>query len=473
MKKGSITVFLSLTLGVILSLVLTVVDSARYSAEKARIEMVMYMGLHSIFAEYNRELLSQYDLYFIDSSYGGKDASTVETAEHLKDYMEYNLRPSKGRVLAPGDLLGLKLKDVDIDMPSFATDSGGRVFKRQAIEAAKDKFGMSAARHIKKLCRDYKGSHIDREKVDVRRSEVNKKLAGVDMKDKARRISKVYDRRSGNIEKLIMGARFSVSTKDLPLDETASYRVNEKGVGMVGSCEDPDSFINNMLFIQYLRWKCSDYTKDLGHDSCSYELEYILNGKNTDKANIRETVKKLFFMREAADTMAIYRDAGKKSQAKTVAAAAAAIIALVTGTDLTEPITHMILIAWGFAEAVVDVRTLLGGGKVPLVKKPGEWSIGNVAKIPFFRTMKGGGSRGLSYTDYLTIMLEAENELHETTIAKRGMDVIEMNIRTTPGNSNFRLDGCIEYLEANAVIKDSSGRNFTIRRDYSYMPVIF
>ncbi len=77
MKKGSITVFLTLILGVILSLVLTVVESARYSTEIARIEMSLYMGLHSIFAEYNRELLSQYDLYFIDSSYGGKDASTL------------------------------------------------------------------------------------------------------------------------------------------------------------------------------------------------------------------------------------------------------------------------------------------------------------------------------------------------------------------------------------------------------------
>ncbi len=391
----------------------------------------------------------------------------------MKDYMEYNIRPSKGLAFTPGDLLGLKLKDVDIDMPSFATDAGGRVFKRQEIEAAKDKFGISAAHHIKKLYRDYKGSHIESEKVEERRDYVNRKLYDVEIKDKAKRVSRVYDKRSGSIENLIMGARFSVSDKNLPLDNTTSYRVNKKGVGMVGACEDPDSFINNMLFIQYLRWKYSDYTRDLGHDSCSYELEYVLNGKNTDKANIRETVKKLFLMREGANTMAIYRDSDKKSQAKAVGSVAAAAIAVVTGTDLTEPLTHMILIAWGFAEAVVDVRTLLGGGKVPLVKRSDEWAIRSVAQIPFFRTMKGGGSKGLGYTDYLTILLTAENELHETTVAKRAMDVVEMNIRTTPGNSNFRLDGCIEYLEANAVIEDSSGRNLTIRRDYSYMPIIF
>ena len=472
MKKGSITVFLSLVLGVILSLVLTVVDSARYSAEKARIEMVLYMGLHSIFAEYNRELLSQYDLYFIDSSYGGRDASTVETAKHLKDYMDYNLRPEKGSLTGVGDLLALRLGSVDIETPSFATDSGGRVFKRQAVEAVRDKYGISAAEHIGEILSDYRSSNIKDENVENRRGEKDEKLRGIELEDDIKKVNRVYDKRDGVIERLILGSSLEISDKTLDLDNTVSHRVNEKGVGLVGADEDPDSLVNNLLFLEYLRWKFSDYTNNLGHDSASYELEYILSGKNTDRANLREAVTKLFLMREAADTIAIYQDRGKMRQAEGVAAAAAAIIALVTGTDLKEPLKNMILVTWGFAEAVLDVRGLMAGGKVPLIKKPHDWKIRTVAGIPFFMTKDGKGRKGLNYKDHLTVMLGAENGLNETTITKRAMDMIELNLRTTPGNDDLRLDGCIEYLEADVTVRDRSGREFSIRRDYSYMPVV-
>ena len=68
---------------------------------------------------------------------------------------------------------------------------------------------------------------------------------------------------------------------------------------------------------------------------------------------------------------------------------------------------------------------------------------------------------GLSYTDYLRIFLALENV---DTKTKRFMNLVEMDIRKTDGNQYFRLDTCVDYLEAEAFISSGYGANFSIFR---------
>ena len=72
MRKGYITVFLTLSLTLILSLVFTVIEGARISAIRMKFECVADIGMNSVLAEYHRELLEQYELLFVDMSYGGR-----------------------------------------------------------------------------------------------------------------------------------------------------------------------------------------------------------------------------------------------------------------------------------------------------------------------------------------------------------------------------------------------------------------
>ncbi len=137
--RGTITVFLSLILTLILSLVMAVLESAIYHGERMKTEMIMDMGMDSIFAEYNRMLLSRYDLYFIDTSYGTDRSGMKELSEHLKVFLEKNCDTSKGSFFSKGDFFDMKMKSEEISDISYASDSTGRVFKRQAILAVKDR----------------------------------------------------------------------------------------------------------------------------------------------------------------------------------------------------------------------------------------------------------------------------------------------------------------------------------------------
>ena len=87
MRKGYITVYLSLVTGILLSLLLTVIEGVRMHTIRTQTECVMDMAMDSALAEYHREMLEQYELFFIDMSYGGTSPAFSNTEEHIRNYM--------------------------------------------------------------------------------------------------------------------------------------------------------------------------------------------------------------------------------------------------------------------------------------------------------------------------------------------------------------------------------------------------
>ena len=89
--EGYLTVFLSLILSIMSSLMLVRILGARENLRQMQIECITDICMNNILAEYHRELLEQYDLFFIDTSYGTSYASYEQTAAHLEEYLTYNL----------------------------------------------------------------------------------------------------------------------------------------------------------------------------------------------------------------------------------------------------------------------------------------------------------------------------------------------------------------------------------------------
>ena len=78
----------------------------------------------------------------------------------------------------------------------------------------------------------------------------------------------------------------------------------------------------------------------------------------------------------------------------------------------------------------------------------------------------GQTGSGFSYEDYLRVFLAAENK---TLKCMRAMDVIEMNLRQTEGNRNFRMDGCVEYISMSAAMTCRGRYRLYIDRKMSYL----
>ena len=54
------------------------------------------------------------------------------------------------------------------------------------------------------------------------------------------------------------------------------------------------------------------------------------------------------------------------------------------------------------------------------------------------------------------------------TTTYRLMDIMEMDIRKTSGNENFRMDGCIDSLTASVSYQGADKKSYSIVRSYGY-----
>lgn len=475
MKRGQITVFLSLILSIILAVLSAGIESARTAGMRMKLENAMDMGLYSVFAEYNRELLEHYDLYFIDTSYGGGTPSPYYTGEHLRNYMEHNLKTGKDLLtFHTVDFTGLSAEKAEITKFSFATDDDGAVFKRQAVHYMKDIYGISIIHQIRSQIQKYQSSGIAGKDVDSEREEAERRLhewkipsenEGEEEKipDIDNPADDVNHARNG-ILTFVIKEGMSVSDKKVQVSDLASHRQLQKGDGIADGTEDIQSNINELLFGKYIEKKCSSYTNPLPHEPLTYETEYILCGKNSDAENLKAAVGKLLKLREASNVIYLFSDSGKQAQAEALAAAIAAAAGF---PPLTELIKYSLIFAWAFVESIIDVRILLEGGKVPLIKTAQDWNF-EIENIDHFSEALEGGKengKGLLYNDYLQIFLYFQNK-HQKVF--RCMDVIELNLRKTAGNGRFRMDGCMDYMEADVSAVSSFGYAFKIKRDYGY-----
>lgn len=475
MKRGQITVFLSLILSLILSILLAGIESARIAGMRMKLENAMDMGLYSVFAEYNRELLKQYDLYFIDTSYGSGTPSPFYTGEHLRDYMDYNLKTQKGlMIFGAVDFTGLSADKADITGYSLATDDNGAVFKRQAIHYIKDVYGISIINRLRNQIHDYQSCGIGSRDVDQERENAERRLhewkipsENEGEEEKTVEIDNpaddINDTRSG-ILKLVIQEGLPVSNKKFQISGLASHRELQKGDGIADHTENLNSHINEMLFGKYIEKKYSTYTRPLNHEALDYEIEYILCGKDSDSENLKSTAGKLLKLREASNVIYLFSDAERQAEAE----ALAAVIATAAGfPPLTELVKYTLIFAWAFVESVIDVRVLLDGGKVPMVKTKEDWNFSIDHLDNFTQHLDHGKSseKGLLYNDYLQIFLYLQNKSQKVY---RCMDVIEMNLRKTPGNHQFMIDGCMDYMEADVSVAGSYGYSFQIKRSYGY-----
>ena len=97
---------------------------------------------------------------------------------------------------------------------------------------------------------------------------------------------------------------------------------------------------------------------------------------------------------------------------------------------------------------MVDIRSLLKGNRVPLVKTGDSWQLqlSGILKLGTEEDQNDGADTegGLRYKDYLRILLFLGNKKKE---GMRTLDLIEQNLRTEKGQSYFRADYCISKIE--------------------------
>ncbi len=468
-EAGYLTVYLTLIMTLILSLCLALIEGARYQAIKLETECVLDIGLYSIMAEYHRELFEQYNIFAIDSSYGTKLPTKENTQQHLQDYMARNFSTEDVFLSSVfyKDLLGIQLQDVEVTRVSLLTDQGGLPFRKQGVEAVKDDVGIA---------------YFEELLTWMEQVEINQ-LNTTDIAAQKRKIDEEINQYNGQEIQIKEGVWTTIDL-DNPTDDTEIYRTRGALFSVVddvsslsmksiqqehlimsrmenGRCSQGnilyesdlpgDKLMEHLLFQEYLMRYMRHYGEE-GGQALSYQIEYIIAGHNSDVENLKGVADAISFVREAANAIHIFKDEEKCAEAELVALI---ICSLFEVPKLKELMKIAVILAWAYIESLHDVEILLEGGRVPLLKSRDTWyySLENALKGFQKNTTPSKGS-GLSYTDYLRIMLML---MDVNTLTGRAMNLVEADIRLSPGNSAFRMDGCYCSVEAYAKVKSKYG----------------
>ncbi len=470
-QKASITVYLALTFVIMLSFLLTLVEGARENAIRMKLECAMELSLYSVFAEYNREMLKQYDLFFIDSSYGQGQGSIENVEAHLKGYLEDNFQTQTSAGLVK-NLLSMYTEEVEIGDYALATDEKGKVLKRQAVAYMKDYYGISYLSQIEEQLNTMKDNELLSRDVTRERQANQSAIDSVEIPPRKVREDEWEEVKLDNpadavnagrgILSFVIPGDQEISTAAVNPENYVSHREVKKGSG-IGKRDDL-GVGDELIFNEYLMQKYGNYTEQKENSLLSYQLEYVIAGQSNDIENLKKIVNRLLLLRETANVVYLFSDSAKMAEAEALALSVTSAIAM---PELAELVKISLLFAWAYAESVYDVKSLLKGGKIPILKTEETWhfSLSGMMDYASDQTVSDQNAEGISYREYLRLFLAVMDTEEKTG---RAMDIMEMDIRPTSGNSQFRIDCCLDYLNADVFAASAFGYSHEIQREYYY-----
>lgn len=228
---------------------------------------------------------------------------------------------------------------------------------------------------------------------------------------------------------------------------------------------EAEGLVKNVAMNEYGAWHFSDYMWDQVRPQekkeVQYELEYILCGKDTDEENLKTTALKLLYVREGLNLLHIITDEQKRGTANQ---AAAAIVGYTGMAPLVAVTAFFVMASWALAEAVLDLKILFAGKKVPFFKDRESW------KLELDQIFSAGGfpdvaieedQDGMNYEGYLKCFLLLQDRKVKCF---RYMDVMQMNIRRA--QKDFLMKNCAYKME---IICRTSGRirlNTKVQKTY-------
>ena len=442
-KKGSITVFLALILSLLLSLVATSIQSVQAAAARTQILNSMDIGLYSLFGQYDRFLLKNYDLFFLDGTQGGTDLNLAAVYDNFESYMKPILKQNSQK---------LKLRQGGFSGYRLATDEDGEVFYQQAVTYMKDTLGSQGVQTLVKRYKK-KEQKVKQAEKDGKQAEAGNTLENYDSEmnsaaqksQEAKEASKKEEsgdfgdgtsgesfsdgevkpqvvnpvpviqriRHMGLLD-LVVPASKGISDQKISHGDLLSGRTLQQGMAMPQKTGKDNSGSAKVLFQQYLMEHLGNYISP-SEAGLHYQLEYLLAGKKSDQENLKAVAKRLLLIREGINASCLMADAGKRAQTATT---------------------------WQLS--LENLPNLLEG----------------------LDSQRRDAKGGMSYEDYLQVLLLSKSKAVKLT---RGMDMIEVEIRSTKGMEGFRLDCCIEAAEISVDVEANRKQTFSVTRQYSYI----
>ena len=487
---GSTSIFFSLILLLVLSLLFTLLEGARVEGLKANVRINSDLVTESILAEYVKPLWQKYHLL---AENGGDETGKLgiegisQKARLLgEENLEWQDTGKRGLWMYP-----LHLQDAAVTQYHLITDDNGDGFYHLVTEYMGENLAKEGAKaiyeKIKKMQDTSEEAGDVSKKVEeaktcmeeaaqeqnaqaeqsVRQQGTEDHSSGTEKREDGKSVENpleyIGEWKSTALLTLLGADASRLSAKTADTSQTLEKR--KKNVGNWKQDVPEGEWYERILFQEYLLEYFSAYPageaktgtekvvqmeaeragptrSDEKSGRLDYEVEYLIAGKASDKQNLQQVLERILLLREAANFVYLQTDSQKKGEALTLAT----LLVGATGSGLfIKGVQQGILAVWAFAESVSDVKSLLAGEKIPVIKSAGEWStdVGGLSGKSQFQKAETC-KNGLGYEDYLRVILFLTKR---AKLCYRAMDLIEWELQSVEGYSDLRMDTLLDRCE--------------------------
>lgn len=455
--KGSLTIFFSLIMVSVMTLIFAMTECIRIYEMHSLGQEYTDMAVESAFSEYNPYLWTNYRILAVDLGYGSDTIGPSILQQKTMEYCSYNANVDTGRNYAR-----LFANNCDASQYSLLTDENGQGIIMLGVKAAKDGMASQIIEGVQSCSNNING--VEKISVEEQTENASNDLQHAKDENAAAKEAAAndddpntnpsdypdpgevednpldaYKELKGIFAKGILSTVVdaeNLSDKEVEIDTMPSHRQLNTGALAVNS---GDTLVDKALFIDYLLSNYSYYGNDLKHDGLKYEVEYLVTGKESDVLSLSTVVAELMLIRESANYLTILQNPSMVAQAAEIATILAGFT---MNPALIEAVKYAIIGAWAYIESILDIRLLLAGGKVSLIKTIDEWT-SDVWHLSTFLDTKSKAKQcqnGIGYKEYLLgfLCLHPDNVL-----AMRASDVMENALNSTEDYKNTKVDNMI------------------------------
>ncbi len=410
--------------------------------------------LGSAFSEFQPFMWQEYGILGLDSCYGKEAGGLLDIEERLMEFGMNNLADNKG------DLLEMEITSVGVDSYGLLTDANGWYLKQQAIRAAKEEMSKECIDDwIGKVINNEKGERTmgdieaDIEKAEVSLQQPSEKQdneAPLETEIDMSKVDHPFEVFKVMKEKgwlgLIIGDK-ALSNKVINIESAVSHRELNQGTKQIG--DDEISIADKALYEWHLTKHFRNYCNPQENHCLDYELEYLVAGKESDRENLESVILRLLAVRVGANATTILRNPQMIRQAREFSAS----IASVSGNTAMIPIVQSaVILVWALVEGILDMRALLSGKKVAVLKSVKDWTSNLYTMAIYVSNMEEAkdNAKGLSYDHYLAMFLTM---ISSKDIGLRPLDLIEATTRMNEEYVNMRADNMIVDINIGVVYR--------------------
>ncbi len=396
-KRGSSAVFLTMIFPALVIIALALIYGAREAILESKADGVIGLAGDSVLSEFDNHIQKEYGLFMMK----GDDRYLTEK---LRDYV----------------------------LCSFDKEERKKI---QKLRASGKRFAASNTEEIRGQIKEYmkyamaQGLFEEEEKEALSEQRPARTLRHGPTK---------VSLPSGAVPEKDLAARAKAAAENA----ASLNRAFQKGT---------DSYIINRYILSHFSTRVSDVNEKSFFRS---EAEYILSGEYSDEDNEKKAERIIKAMRTPLNLAHIYADADKRNLVITAAQ-------LITPGGAAAATQLALASAWAYAEADNDVRLLLGGRKVPLIKDSSTWAVELDSVIDKItgKTVYPEEERGYGYEGYMQMMLFLMDDELKTA---RILDLIQINMR-----KNHYGDFLIqEYVTGIHIEAEVNGRDFGYEKKY-------